>query len=130
MGRLQIVAKHKTTNIDMTRKLIRALRSRQWLNDEIINIYVGLLQVHPLPPSQIQNRDFLLFCSDAYHGSCICYVRFQHVSCANPYIPIIPDILHTANMRRTCGNQVVPINKVLAIAWNSDQGAYHWQAYC
>ena len=31
-------------NIDMDRKRFRCLRSRQWLNDEVINYYMGLLQ--------------------------------------------------------------------------------------
>lgn len=41
----EIVAYHKLSNIEMPRKLLRCLRGLDWLNDEVINIYMGLLQV-------------------------------------------------------------------------------------
>ena len=36
---------HKPSNIEMPRRLLRCLRGLDWLNDEVINIYMGLLQV-------------------------------------------------------------------------------------
>lgn len=36
---------HKGTNIEMTRKLLACLKPPAWLNDEVMNLYVGLLQV-------------------------------------------------------------------------------------
>ena len=36
---------HKGSNIEMTRRLMACLQGTDWLNDEVINIYVGLLQV-------------------------------------------------------------------------------------
>lgn len=41
----EIVAYHKPSNIEMPRRLLRCLRALDWLNDEVINIYMGLLQV-------------------------------------------------------------------------------------
>ena len=41
----EIVAYHKPSNIEMPRRLLRCLRNLDWLNDEVINIYMGLLQV-------------------------------------------------------------------------------------
>ena len=35
----------KGSNIEMTRRLMACLRGLDWLNDEVINIYMGLLQV-------------------------------------------------------------------------------------
>ena len=52
---------HKPSNIEMPRRLLRCLRGLDWLNDEVINIYMGLLQVcaeSSLPSS----------CSDFPHG--------------------------------------------------------------
>ena len=36
---------HVHSGVDITRKDIRTLKSRQWLNDEVMNCYMGLLQV-------------------------------------------------------------------------------------
>ncbi len=36
---------HVHSGVDIARKDIRTLRSRQWLNDEVMNVYMGLLQV-------------------------------------------------------------------------------------
>ncbi len=41
----EIVAYHKPSNIEMPRRLLRCLRGLDWLNDEVINMYMGLLQV-------------------------------------------------------------------------------------
>ena len=51
----EIVSYHKPSNIEMPRRLLRCLRGLDWLNDEVINIYMGLLQVCasllcPAPP--------------------------------------------------------------------------------
>lgn len=35
---------HVHSGVDIARKDIRTLRSRQWLNDEVMNVYMGLLQ--------------------------------------------------------------------------------------
>ena len=40
----QLVA-HTHSNVIITRRDIRTLASRAWLNDEVINVYMGLLQV-------------------------------------------------------------------------------------
>ena len=42
------MAYHKPSNIEMPRRLLRCLNGLDWLNDEVINIYMGLLQVHSL----------------------------------------------------------------------------------
>ena len=42
------MAYHKPSNIEMPRRLLRCLNGLDWLNDEVINIYMGLLQVHVL----------------------------------------------------------------------------------
>jgi len=39
------VAYHKPSNIEMPRRLLRCLNGLDWLNDEVMNIYMGLLQV-------------------------------------------------------------------------------------
>lgn len=44
----EVVAYHKPSNIEMPRRLLRCLNGLDWLNDEVINIYMGLLQVHAL----------------------------------------------------------------------------------
>ncbi len=36
---------HKSTNIGVHRGLLACLKSRKWLNDEVMNIFIGLLQV-------------------------------------------------------------------------------------
>ena len=36
---------HIHSGVDILRKDIRTLKSRQWLNDEVMNCYMGLLQV-------------------------------------------------------------------------------------
>ena len=36
---------HVHSGVDIARKDIRTLKSRQWLNDEVMNVYMGLLQV-------------------------------------------------------------------------------------
>ncbi|EEA04833.1 Ulp1 protease family, C-terminal catalytic domain-containing protein [Cryptosporidium muris RN66] len=40
----KIVAEHKRTNLTLTIALIQCLRPAQWLNDEVINFYMALLQ--------------------------------------------------------------------------------------
>lgn len=39
---------HKRSGIEMTRKLIQCLLPGAWLNDEVMNMYMGLLQVVPM----------------------------------------------------------------------------------
>ena len=39
------LVEHVHSGVDVARKDIRTLRSRQWLNDEVMNVYMGLLQV-------------------------------------------------------------------------------------
>ena len=41
----EIVAYHKPSNIEMPRRLLRCLNGLDWLNDEVMNFYMGLLQV-------------------------------------------------------------------------------------
>ena len=41
----EVLVEHVHSGVDIARKDIRTLRSRQWLNDEIMNVYMGLLQV-------------------------------------------------------------------------------------
>lgn len=41
----QVLVTHLHSGIDMTRKLIRCLCPAEWLNDEVMNLYMGLLQV-------------------------------------------------------------------------------------
>ena len=36
---------HEQSNITITRKDMQSLRGLNWLNDEIMNVYVNLLQV-------------------------------------------------------------------------------------
>ncbi|KAL0022526.1 hypothetical protein WJX79_007643 [Trebouxia sp. C0005] len=38
------LVEHVHSGVDIARKDIRTLRSRQWLNDEVMNVYMGLLQ--------------------------------------------------------------------------------------
>ena len=38
---------HKSSNIGVTRGLMACLKSRVWLNDEVMNLFMGLLQVGP-----------------------------------------------------------------------------------
>ena len=45
----EIVAYHRPSNIEMPRRLLRCLRGLDWLNDEVINIYMGMLQACSLP---------------------------------------------------------------------------------
>ena len=40
----QVLVTHLHSGIDMTRKLIRCLCPAEWLNDEVMNLYMGLLQ--------------------------------------------------------------------------------------
>ncbi|KAK9803343.1 hypothetical protein WJX73_005722 [Symbiochloris irregularis] len=40
----EVLVHHQGTNIEITRKMISCLLPRIWLNDEIMNVYVGLLQ--------------------------------------------------------------------------------------
>ena len=39
---------HKQSNITIRRKDMESLRGLNWLNDEIMNVYVNLLQVRSL----------------------------------------------------------------------------------
>lgn len=41
----EVLVEHVHSGVDIARKDIRTLRSRQWLNDEVMNVYMGLLQV-------------------------------------------------------------------------------------
>ena len=41
----KLLAYHKGANIKLTRGLLACLNDHQWLNDEVINFYMGLLQV-------------------------------------------------------------------------------------
>ena len=36
---------HKGSNIGVTRHLLACLKPRTWLNDEVMNVFMGLLQV-------------------------------------------------------------------------------------
>ena len=45
-GAMEVLVTH--ANIDMTRRHIACLHSLTWLNDEVINMYVALLQVRHL----------------------------------------------------------------------------------
>ena len=45
----QILVTHLHSGIDMTRKLIRCLCPAEWLNDEVMNLYMGLLQARRSP---------------------------------------------------------------------------------
>ncbi|KAK9817166.1 hypothetical protein WJX72_010594 [[Myrmecia] bisecta] len=40
----EILMKHKNSNIDITRRLIKCMKPPEWLNDEVMNVYMGLLQ--------------------------------------------------------------------------------------
>ncbi|KAL3152457.1 hypothetical protein ABBQ32_14160 [Trebouxia sp. C0010 RCD-2024] len=40
----EVLVEHVHSGVDIARKDIRTLRSRQWLNDEVMNVYMGLLQ--------------------------------------------------------------------------------------
>ncbi len=46
----QVLVTHLHSGIDMTRKLIRCLCPAEWLNDEVMNLYMGLLQVRSRAP--------------------------------------------------------------------------------
>ena len=41
----QLLASHKQSNIEIRRVEMDSLRGLNWLNDEIMNVYVNLLQV-------------------------------------------------------------------------------------
>ena len=41
----EVLVEHTHSGVDIARKDIRTLRTRQWLNDEVMNVYMGLLQV-------------------------------------------------------------------------------------
>lgn len=43
----EVLVEHTHSGVDVARKDIRTLRTRQWLNDEVMNVYMGLLQVGP-----------------------------------------------------------------------------------
>jgi len=45
----EVLVTHLRSGIDMTRKLIRCLRPQEWLNDEVMNLYMGLLQARAPP---------------------------------------------------------------------------------
>lgn len=48
----QVLIQHKLTSIDIRRKDILCMAGNGWLNDEVINVYMGLLQV-PHPPMHV-----------------------------------------------------------------------------
>lgn len=39
---------HTHSGVIITRRDIKSVASRQWLNDEVMNVYMGLLQVYSL----------------------------------------------------------------------------------
>lgn len=41
----EILVFHKSSNIEMQRRLMACLRGLNWLNDEVMNLYMGLLLV-------------------------------------------------------------------------------------
>ena len=43
----EVLVEHTHSGVDIARKDIRTLKTRQWLNDEVMNVYMGLLQVKP-----------------------------------------------------------------------------------
>ena len=45
----EVIAQHKNTNITIARKDMLCLLPGVWLNDEVVNVYMGLLQV-TIPP--------------------------------------------------------------------------------
>ena len=59
----QVLVTHLHSGIDMTRKLIRCLCPAEWLNDEVMNLYMGLLQVRR------QSLEHLCLLID---GACAC----------------------------------------------------------
>ncbi|KAK4374466.1 hypothetical protein RND71_005143 [Anisodus tanguticus] len=40
----RVLVNHKNSNIDITGEMLQCLRPRQWLNDEVINVYLELLK--------------------------------------------------------------------------------------
>jgi len=44
-GLLQVLVTHPKANIELTRELLQCMRQGQWLNDEVMNFYMALLQV-------------------------------------------------------------------------------------
>lgn len=54
------MAYHKPSNIEMPRRLLRCLRGLDWLNDEVINFYMGMLQVQHFSGTALLH---LLLCS-------------------------------------------------------------------
>ena len=50
---------HKSTNIGVNRGLLVCLKTREWLNDEVMNIFIGLLQV-ALRDMQCQDSRLIL----------------------------------------------------------------------
>lgn len=42
---LQLLVKHDRAGIDIRRMEIRCMGAKGWLNDEVINFYMALLQV-------------------------------------------------------------------------------------
>lgn len=45
LGLVQILVEHDITNIDIKGKDLECMAGVNWLNDEVINVYMGLLQV-------------------------------------------------------------------------------------
>jgi Ulp1 family protease len=43
-GSMEVLQFHKLSNLEMTRYHIRCLETGEWLNDEVINMYMGMLQ--------------------------------------------------------------------------------------
>ena len=41
----QVILYHKNSNISILRKDLLCLQPGTWLNDEVVNVYMGLLQV-------------------------------------------------------------------------------------
>ena len=40
----EVLAEHKGTSIELKRGDVLCMAPREWLNDEVINLYMGLLQ--------------------------------------------------------------------------------------
>lgn len=42
----EVLVYHKSSNIEMSRGHMACLKGLSWLNDEVMNIYMGMLLVH------------------------------------------------------------------------------------
>jgi hypothetical protein len=64
----ELLAHHERASIDIRREHMRCLVETEWLNDEVINMYVAMLQVS----KQLSQRQHCGWCQDLYlwHNSC------------------------------------------------------------